>query len=251
MKKSRIALSVILGSVVLVSAAAVSIFVVANENTGSVASRSVDLAKVSPASLNDNGALPVQSRGVIDNIKKTSYEPDRIDLTWDAADEAEGYAVYICDRDVSEDYVKANDVKEPEVSIGELKSGTQYWIKIVPYTVIEGETREFPESIKKTATQAGEVDNLHALHSSDDMEIEWTASDGADSYRVYRSVEDGTFTLVSEIKDTDKTTFRDDDVKGAHRPYRHKRGFARSPQLELQHLRHRLQHLLRKGRRRA
>ena len=213
MKKSRIALSVILGSVVLVSAAAVSIFVVANENTGSVASRSVDLAKVSPASLNDNGALPVQSRGVIDNIKKTSYEPDRIDLTWDAADEAEGYAVYICDRDVSEDYVKANDVKEPEVSIGELKSGTQYWIKIVPYTVIEGETREFPESIKKTATQAGEVDNLHALHSSDDMEIEWTASDGADSYRVYRSVEDGTFTLVSEIKDTDKTTFRDDDVK--------------------------------------
>ena len=117
MKKSRIALSVILGSVVLVSAAAVSIFVVANENTGSVASRSVDLAKVSPASLNDNGALPVQSRRVIDNIKKTSYEPDRIDLTWDAADEAEGYAVYICDRDVSEDYVKANDVKEPEFSM--------------------------------------------------------------------------------------------------------------------------------------
>lgn len=149
MKKSRIALSVILGSVVLVSAAAVSIFVVANENTGSVASRSVDLAKVSPASLNDNGALPVQSRGVIDNIKKTSYEPDRIDLTWDAADEAEGYAVYICDRDVSEDYVKANDVKEPEVSIGELKSGTQYWIKIVPYTVIEGETREFPNRSRK------------------------------------------------------------------------------------------------------
>ena len=213
MKKSRIALSVILGSVVLVSAVAVSIFVVANDTAASSPAQTADVAKMSPASLNENAALPVQSRGVIDTIEKTSYEPDRIDLSWDAADDADGYSVYICDRDSSEDYVKAKDVTEPEVSIGELKSGTQYWIKIVPYTVIDGETREYPESVKKTATQAGEVSNLHALHSSDEMEIGWDKSDTADSYRVYRSVEDGKYTLVAEINDADKTTFADDDVK--------------------------------------
>ena len=213
MKKSRIALSVILGSVVLVSAVAVSIFVVANDTAASSSAQTADVAKMSPASLNENAALPVQSRGVIDTIKKTSYEPDRIDLSWDAADDADGYSVYICDRDSSEDYVKAKDVTEPEVSIGELKSGTQYWIKIVPYTVIDGETREYPESVKKTATQAGEVSNLHALHSSDEMEIGWDKSDTADSYRVYRSVEDGKYKLVAEINDADKTSFADDDVK--------------------------------------
>ena len=101
MKKSRIALSVILGSVVLVSAVAVSIFVVANDTAASSSAQTADVAKMSPASLNENAALPVQSRGVIDTIKKTSYEPDRIDLSWDAADDADGYSVYICDRDSS------------------------------------------------------------------------------------------------------------------------------------------------------
>ena len=163
MKKSRIALSVILGSVVLVSAVAVSIFVVANDTAASSSAQTADVAKMSPASLNENAALPVQSRGVIDTIEKTSYEPDRIDLSWDAADDADGYSVYICDRDSSEDYVKAKDVTEPEVSIGELKSGTQYWIKIVPYTVIDGETREYPESVKALADAGNEVMN----HSSD------------------------------------------------------------------------------------
>lgn len=209
MKKSRIALSVILGSVVLVSAAAVSIFVVTNDVSSS-SGHVADTAKMSPAPLNENAALPVQSRGVIDSIKKTSYEPDRIDLSWSDAEDADGYSVYICDRDSSEDYVKVKNVDKPEVSIGELKSGTQYWIKIVPFTVIDGETREYPESVKKTATQAGEVSNLHVLHSSDDMEIGWDKSDSANSYRVYRSVEDGKFTLVAEINDPEQTSYADD-----------------------------------------
>ena len=99
------------------------------------------------------------------------------------------------------------------LSISATGTAPQYWIKIVPYTVIDGETREYPESVKKTATQAGEVSNLHALHSSDEMEIGWDKSDTADSYRVYRSVEDGKYKLVAEINDADKTTFADDDVK--------------------------------------
>ena len=213
MKKSRIALSVILGSVVLASAVAVSAYVVANDESGTVATHPIDVAKVSPASLNENNALPVQSRGVIDSVKKTSFEPDRIDLSWEAADDADGYKIYICDRDESEDYVKAKEVTKPEVSIGELKSGTQYWIKIVPYATVEGEEREFPETVKKTATQAGEISGLRIVHSSDEMEIEWDKADGADSYRVYRSVEDGKYKLVSEIDDVEKTSFFDEDVE--------------------------------------
>ena len=53
MKKSRIALSVILGSVVLVSAAAVSIFVVTNDVSSS-SGHVADTAKMSPAPLNEN-----------------------------------------------------------------------------------------------------------------------------------------------------------------------------------------------------
>ena len=74
MKKSRIALSVILGSVVLVSAVAVSIFVVANDTAASSPAQTADVAKMSPASLNENAALPVQSRGVIDTIEKSMQQ---------------------------------------------------------------------------------------------------------------------------------------------------------------------------------
>ena len=210
MKKSKVVLTSIVSGVVLVAALAV-VPVMTIGNTATTASGNT--ARFETGVSSDNAILPVLTRGKVNNIQKTSYEPDRIDLKWDASEGVDGYFVYICDKDASDDYAKAAKVTEPAVSLKELKSGTQYWIKITSFTESDGEVHESSETIKKTATQAAEVTGLHPEHSSDEVEIAWNVSDDASGYRLYRAVEDGDYKLVADIDDPAKTSYQDKDVK--------------------------------------
>lgn len=203
-KKTKITLSVTFAVILLITAVTVCFFLL----TSGIPTRSTGAFRNSPG-----GEASAQVRSVIDNIQKTSYEPNRIDLTWNAAEEADGYEIFLCNRDVSESYVMVNSVTKPEVSIDSLKCGTQYWIKIIPYSMQNEKKHEYPAAVKKTATQAGEVSDLKPLHSSDEMEISWSAAEGADSYRIFRAEKDEDYRLIGEINHPAQTSFTDKDAE--------------------------------------
>ena len=121
MKKSKVALVALLGAAVVVSGISIVAFAAADGNSGKSSHTAQLSDKSMAASVRTQLEKPLSlGKGEITEIKKTSEDPNHIALSWAPVEGAVGYNVHICDRNVSDDYEKVADVKQPSVDINDL-----------------------------------------------------------------------------------------------------------------------------------
>ncbi len=226
MKKRKWVLAVLLGLMIAVTAVSVVSFHAANNTT----TKNAADAELSPQPTAENTAARPHSFmiGTVSNVVKVSEEANRILLRWDETRGATGYYVSVCDKDAGGDYTLIADVKEPTADILNLKDTTQYWFKVSAYKDADGVIYECQPTVFKTATQAGEVNNLDSQRSSEVLKISWDSMAKATAYEVYRADKstNSEYVLCTTVKNGEKTEYEDKDVKEGElysykiRPYR-------------------------------
>lgn len=138
-----------------------------------------------------------------------------IDLSWDITKEGSGnvkYSVYVKKDDG--EYTKVGDSKVNSFKFAGMTGDGSYTFKIVPAggdsqgTAIETAAVTYQTPLTSVT--------LDAKASSKDVVLTWNASEGAESYDVYRKLgSDGTYAVV---KNTTELTYTDTDVT-AEEPY--------------------------------
>ena len=138
-----------------------------------------------------------------------------IDLSWDITKEGSGnvkYSVYVKKDDG--EYAKVGDSKVNSFKFAGMTGDGSYTFKIVPAggdsqgTAIETAAVTYQTPLTSVT--------LDAKASSKDVVLTWNASEGAESYDVYRKLgSDGTYAVV---KNTTELTYTDTDVT-AEEPY--------------------------------
>lgn len=225
MKKSRIALAILLAAAVVISTVSVA---------GFAARKAVPAAKqaaVQPKAAqtaNQNTSPRSFMLTSVENIVKVSEEANRIVLRWDENKNADGYKVYICDKDASDDFNLIADVKTPTADILNLKDTTAYWFRVSAYKSADGVVYESPATTFQTATQAGDVSQLDSQRSSEVLKISWNEVPKATAYEVYRADKStkNEYVLCTTIQSGGKMEYEDKDVKEGElysykiRPYR-------------------------------
>ena len=186
MKRSRIALAILLGTAVLATVVSVGHF-------------SAKDAKPVPANIQQKASADKTPRAAhhfpmsasVKNVTKTSEEANRITLSWDKTEGATGYYVYVCDKDAGGNYVLFSESAEPGADLMNLKDTNAYWIKVTAYRESDGMIYESPATVMKTATQPADVSSLDSLRSSEVLKFCWPSGEGnIEGYDVYRADKD-------------------------------------------------------------
>lgn len=214
MKKSKVALVALLGAAVVVSGISIVAFAAADGNSGKSSHTAQLSDKSMAASVRTQLEKPLSlGKGEITEIKKTSEDPNHIALSWAPVEGAVGYNVYICDRNVSDDYEKVADVKQPSVDINDLNDTSPYWIKVCAYINDGGSLYECPPSFIKTATQPADITDLDSTHSGEVLGFKWVENPLCTGYDIYRgsSNDDYNLELYKSI-DKSNTAFEDSEV---------------------------------------
>ena len=152
----------------------------------------------------------------IANAKAVVAEDRRsIDLSWDITKEGSGnvkYSVYVKKDDG--EYTKVGDSKVNSFKFAGMTGDGSYTFKIVP---AGGDSQGIAIETAAVTYQTPLTSvTLDAKASSKDVVLTWNASEGAESYDVYRKLgSDGTYAVV---KNTTELTYTDTDVT-AEEPY--------------------------------
>ncbi len=134
-------------------------------------------------------------------ITATTLSPDKIiglygaagsnsvTLSWTPVSGANGYAVYIYDKETKEYYRKDTSTL-PSAVIGNLSSSTEYSFAVKAFFKTENGTvySKYYSDIYKTKTLPGVVRDLSVLASSlsfDRVTLAWTSLEDADGYIIY------------------------------------------------------------------
>ena len=226
MKKSRIVIAILLAVAVIVSTVSVVGFsaVTKPKTAAKQAAVQPEAAKVAGANASPRSFMLTS----VQNIVKVSEEANRIVLRWDENQNADGYKVYICDKDDSEAFTLIADVKAPTADLLNLKDTTAYWFKICAYKAADGVVYESPSAVFKTATQAGDVPQLDSERSSEVLKISWKEVPKATAYEVYRADKstNNEYVLCTTVQSGGKLEYEEKNVKEGElysfkiRPYR-------------------------------
>lgn len=159
--------------------------------------------------------VPAPVVGTVKNITKTSFETNKITLTWDKVSGASGYFVYIKNADNSSSYTKLADVTNNTYTASNLIHTTQYHFKVSAYVLKNGVKYEGSGTVKKTATQPGKVSNLRMVRSSSVIEFAWDRNSKATGYRIYRAcyATNGEYVLYKTIRGNSTTSFSDTNIE--------------------------------------
>ncbi len=211
MKRSTIALSILLGATIIGSGISVAAFASADKTSKSENAVTTATPDELPPAAHH---FPLTSS--VSDLKKTSEEANLITLSWEPAESATGYYVYLCDRDVSDTFTLVSQVSEPTVDLMNLKDTSPYWVKVTAYMENNGIIYESHPTLLKTATQAVDVASLDTLSSSDVLKFCWPSpSDNRiTGYNIYRSCRESDSEYV--LYDTlgiDRIDFEDDNVE--------------------------------------
>ena len=125
--------------------------------------------------------------GNVKNVKKTSFESDRITLEWDKVSGATGYILYYCNADKTTSYTKLAELTSNVCTVTKLSHTTSYYFKVSAFVTQDGVKYEGKGTVKKTATQPGKLTGLKICRSSDVIEISWSKNSKATGYRIYRA----------------------------------------------------------------
>ena len=210
MRKSRLALTVLIGVIVVVLGISVVSFAAANRgNSDSPKSDDVALS----ASVSKDRPRSTMLSGIT-NIKASIVETQKITLTWDAVDDASGYYVYMRDIDKVGEYALSAKVDKPTAAVDKLTPTTRYQFKVTAYSSKDGVIYECPASEIEVLTKTGEVPSIQAERSSEVLKISWAKADKATGYDIHRSCKasGNEFVFCKSVNST-TTEFEDKDVK--------------------------------------
>jgi len=150
--------------------------------------------------------------GKVRNLERTSFESDRVTLTWDKVEGADGYNIYYLNADRHKNYSKAGTSKTNTFTVKSLVDTTKYYFQVAAYVVKDGVTYEGERTVKQTATQPAAVTGLTKWRSSSVLEIEWDRNTRATGYRIYRTAQGGREVLYKTVYGNGNTTFDDSSV---------------------------------------
>lgn len=154
--------------------------------------------------------------GNVVNLQKTSFETNSITLTWDKVDDAAGYIVYYYNADGEQGgWHKAGVTNKTTYTVSKLRNTTAYHFLVSAYLTYKGKNYEGNRTLKKTATQPGQVAGLLRVRSSEVIQLKWNQNTKATGYRIYRSSpESGNKeVLYKTIVGKKNTSFTDKNVK--------------------------------------
>lgn len=160
-------------------------------------------------------SIPAPIVGDVKNIIKTSFEKDKITLTWDKVEGATGYVLYYCNADKTKEFTKVKELTTNSCTIKNLLHTTSYYFKVSAYVVQDGIKYEGKGTVKKTATQPGNMSNCRLSRSSDVIQISWNRNSKATGYKIYRSCakSKNKYVEYKTIKNNKTTTFIDKKVE--------------------------------------
>ena len=210
MRKSRLALTVLIGVIVIVLGISVVSFAAANRgDSDSLKSDDVALS----ASVSKDRPHSTMLSGIT-NIKASKVETQKITLTWDPVDDATGYYVYMRDIDKVSEYALSAKADKPTATVDKLTPTTRYQFRVTAYSSKDGVIYECPASEIEVLTKTGEVPSIQAERSSDVLKIIWTKTDKATGYDIHRSCKasGNEFVFCKSVNST-TTEFEDKDVK--------------------------------------
>ncbi len=131
---------------------------------------------------------PAPVPGNVNNLQKTSYVTNGISLKWDKVENANGYIVYYYNADGEEGgWHKAGTTKNTTFTLNRLRNTTEYHFMVSAFITYNGKNYEGNRTLKKTATQPGQVGLLLRVRSSQIIELRWNANTKATGYKIYRS----------------------------------------------------------------
>lgn len=205
-------IAIVLAAVLVFSVSvAVGSFSAAEDKSAPVAATAPEAKAAAVEAADQGDVIPVTVVGNVKNVAKTSFETDRVTLTWNKVQGASGYYVYCQNVDGDKKYTKVADVSTTTATIKNLKHTTQYWFKVAAYLKVNGQKIEGQATVKKTATQPAKVSNLYASRASSINEMKWTRNERATGYKIYRACykTDGDYVLYKTISNNKTTVFTD------------------------------------------
>lgn len=134
-----------------------------------------------------------------------------VDLSWEAIDDADSYNIYRATSPTDEISGSALDTGISSTSYADedAENGTTYYYRV---TAVDTAGNESDGSGEAQSTPFTDPTDLEGTSKDSQIELSWSAADGADTYNVYRSTEstdgaegDPLETGVSKVNYTDKT----------------------------------------------
>ena len=152
------------------------------------------------------------SVGDVTDVTRTSEETDLITISWNAADNAQGYHVYWRNGDDSSAKFKLlTTVKDTALTVRKLKVGALYEFKVAAYKAYEGKLYEGKSTTVRCATAPSAVKSFRLTSGAQKGTVlKWTKNEMCDGYIMYRQY-DSVWSKVKEIP-ADTTEFTDTDV---------------------------------------
>lgn len=143
-------------------------------------------------------------------LAANSNSYNTIDLSWEKVEGVSGYVIYRSES-LDGEYIYHTSRKASQTNVtlkAGIKTGTTYYIKIVPYVTVNGERIEGEASNIAVATPSLKPVTLEAVSETyDTVALSWNKVDGAEGYLLYRSTsENEGFTRLKTIKNADQTS---------------------------------------------
>ena len=150
--------------------------------------------------------------GKVSNGKIDTSNDSTISLSWDKVENATGYQVLY-----NNNYKTTLDTN---IQLNNLKSATEYKIKVRAYTKVNDKTIYGNYSNElKTTTAPSKVTNIKTSVTSSGIKLTWNKTTGATGYRIYMATsKDGNYYELKTI-DKNTNTFTDKDVYSGARFY--------------------------------
>lgn len=123
----------------------------------------------------------------VKKIVAASQTTTSLKLSWEKAEGAKGYRIYIYDSAIK-DWKKVKTTSDLSCNVKNLKPGTTYGFKIAAYRKVNGETvwGNTSASIATVTKPAAVTGAKASAGSSDTVELSWQAVTGATGYTVYQ-----------------------------------------------------------------
>jgi len=144
-----------------------------------------------------------------------THEYGEPDFVW-ADDYKSATATFVCkDYDSYQD-VEAEVTKEVVVEPTETEAGQMLYTATVTF---EGKTYTDTKIIEIPAGTIMEVSSFKAVNQANSIKLTWEASENVDGYLVYRRTNESSYKVVTTIRDSEKTSFVDENVANGIRYY--------------------------------
>lgn len=212
MKKFIIPFAFLLAIIICV---AVPVGVTASVDTSASGDEAVAIAKLeTPTSAVEPATEPRIIPGEVKGIKASEVDSDTLLLTWDKSEFATMYTIYRADE--TEDgkigeYEKYKNVKSNMFRDTGLSEARIYKYQIFAYRITDNYIAQSKPADISVMTKLENIDSVTISEkTTSSITVNWSASDKADKYLLYRSdeKEDGTFKPYKKIREFDKDSGR-------------------------------------------